>query len=82
MSFENSLGKVTMSNFHHPRALINVNQKNSEDESTNLTKKLANHIHGLDDDEEKQKEKKNICTILLEIEKVINLNGEYLVLKT
>jgi hypothetical protein len=67
--FENSLGKVTMSNFHHPRALININQKNA-DEGKNKNSKLLDHIHGLDEDEEKQKEKKNVCTILLEIEKV------------
>jgi hypothetical protein len=67
--FENSLGKVTMSNFHHPRAVIDINQKSDE------TGKIANtvlldHIEGIDDDDDKQKEKKNICTILFEIEKV------------
>jgi hypothetical protein len=69
VTFENSLGKVTMSNFHHPRALIDINQKNP-DAGKNLNSKLLDHIHGLDEDEEKQKDKKNVCTILLEIEKV------------
>ena len=58
-----------MSNFHHPRALIDINQKNPE-VNASLNNTLLTHIHGLDEDEEKQKEKKNICTILLEIEKV------------
>ena len=71
LTFENSLGKVTMSNFNHPRALIDINQR-SNNKLTNNRNQLISHIDGLDDDDEdgKQKEKKNISTILLEIEKV------------
>jgi hypothetical protein len=50
--FENSLGKLTTSNFHHPRALIELDKASQ-------------------DNDDKHKETKNICTILLEIEKVI-----------
>ena len=71
LTFENSLGKVTMSNFNHPRALIDINQR-SNNKLSNNRNQLISHIDGLDedDDETKQKEKKNICTILLEIEKM------------
>jgi hypothetical protein len=71
LTFENSLGKVTMSNFNHPRALIDINQR-SNNKLSNNRNQLISHIDGLDDDDEdgKQKEKKNISTILLEIEKV------------
>ena len=51
VAFENSLGRVTASNFHHPRALIELSKPSHEDV----------------DDKHKDK---NICTILLEIEKV------------
>lgn len=69
MIFENSLGKVTTSNFHHPRALIDINQK-SIDQSPLASTALISHIDTIDEDADKPKEKKNICTILLEIEKV------------
>jgi len=68
LTFENSLGKVTMSNFHHPRALIDLNQRDSDPHSNPL-----HHIDvlgGDDDDEERQKDAKNKDTILLEIEKI------------
>jgi len=65
LTFENSLGKVTMSNFHHPRALIDLNQRDNDQHES-----LVAHIDGLDEDEEKQKEAKNKDTILLEIEKI------------
>jgi len=51
VAFENSLGRVTASNFHHPRALIELSKPSHEDV----------------DDKHKDK---NICTILLEIEKI------------
>ncbi len=70
MTFENSLGKVTVSNFNHPRALIDINQKPHEQQNS-CTSVLISHINGLDDDDdEKQKDAKNINTILLEIEKM------------
>ena len=73
LTFENSLGKVTMSNFNHPRALIDIHQRSNNKLNSNRNQ-LISHIDGLDedddDDESRQKEKKNICTILLEIEKV------------
>jgi hypothetical protein len=50
--FENSLGKLTTSNFNHPRALIELSKRTHEND-------------------DKSKESKNICTILLEIERVI-----------
>jgi hypothetical protein len=53
--FENSLGKLTTSNFHHPRALIELEKVPQ-------------------DNDDKHKETKTICTILLEIEKVIVLD--------
>ena len=58
-----------MSNFNHPRALIDINQKANDQTSSNNSH-LISHIDGLDDDDENKKEKKNICTILLEIENV------------
>ena len=54
VTFENSLGKLTTSNFNHPRALITFDKSSHEDI-------------------DKQKETKNICTILLEIEKVLQI---------
>ena len=58
-----------MSNFHHPRALIDINK--AGDQQQQATNQLASHIEGLDDqDEDNKKEKKNMSTILLEIEKV------------
>ena len=79
MQFENSLGKVTMSNFNHPRALIDINQASHDAQPTggHQANQLP-RIDGLDDDDEsgaggdgnRAKEKKNVCTILLEIEKM------------
>ena len=58
-----------MSNFHHPRALIDINK--SGDQLQQTSNSLTPHIDGLDDeDDENKKEKKNISTILLEIEKM------------
>lgn len=65
LTFENSLGKVTMSNFHHPRALIDV--KSGDDQSDS---ELANQISDLDLDDKTIDKEKNIDTILLEIEKM------------
>lgn len=47
-----------MSNFHHPRALIELHK--------------SSH-----DDGDKQKETKNICTILLEIERVNRISFNF-----
>ena len=69
VTFENSLGKVTMSNFHHPRALIDVNSK-SPDHIQLGNASLISHIDAIDEEGDKQKEKKNLSTILLEIEQV------------
>lgn len=76
LTFENSLGKVTMSNFHHPRALIDFNQRSNDQQNNHNPNQLFSQIDQISDHDE-QKEKKNICTILLEIEKVhfINLKG-------
>jgi len=72
LTFENSLGKVTMSNFHHPRALIDLNQRDHEHaDSSSLVAHLI--VGDDDDDEEKQKEVKNKDTILLEIEKIFEV---------
>lgn len=60
-----------MSNFHHPRALIDINQK-SDDQQQLSHNTLLDSLN-LYEDEDKQKEKKNISTILLEIEKVKHL---------
>lgn len=70
LTFENSLGKVTMSNFHHPRALIDVKSADGETDA-----ELATHISelGLVDDKAAGSliaQEKNIDTILLEIEKM------------
>lgn len=65
LTFENSLGKVTMSNFHHPRALIDVK---SGDDGTDS--ELAGEISDLDLDDKTIDKEKNIDTILLEIEKM------------
>lgn len=65
LTFENSLGKVTMSNFHHPRALIDV--KSGDDQSDS---ELANQISDLELDDKTIDKEKNIDTILLEIEKM------------
>ncbi|CAF0710203.1 unnamed protein product [Brachionus calyciflorus] len=67
--FENSLGKVTMSNFHHPRALIDINQKSSDNYCQQSTSQLISHIDQITEHDE-PKDKKNICNILLEIEKM------------
>lgn len=67
--FENSLGKVTMSNFHHPRALIDINQKTNDQLSQQSTNQLISHIDQISEQDE-PKNKKNICTILIEIEKM------------
>jgi len=48
-----------MSNFNHPRALIDINQKPNDQNSSN-TNHLITHIDGLDDDDDNKKEKKNI----------------------
>lgn len=69
MTFENSLGKVTMSNFHHPRALIDVNSK-SPDHINLSNQSLISQIESIEEDGDKPKEKKNLSTILLEIEQV------------
>ena len=66
LTFENSLGKVTMSNFHHPRALIDLDQRLDEHTDSSLVTQLTD----LDFDDDKHKEAKNIDTILLEIEKM------------
>ena len=66
LTFENSLGKVTMSNFHHPRALIDLDQRFDEHTDSSLVTQLTD----LDFDDDKHKEAKNIDTILLEIEKM------------
>ncbi len=58
-----------MSNFNHPRALIDINQR-SNDQVQNNTSGMLPHIDGLDDDEDNKKETKNVSTILLEIEKM------------
>lgn len=65
LTFENSLGKVTMSNFHHPRALIDVKSGDEQIES-----ELAGEISELDLDDKVIDKEKNIDTILLEIEKM------------
>jgi DNA topoisomerase 2-associated protein PAT1 len=66
LTFENSLGKVTMSNFHHPRALIDVRSGDDQAEAD-----LGTSISELDIDEKSSIDKeKNIDTILLEIEKM------------
>ena len=58
-----------MSNFHHPRALIDINKPG--DHQQQASNQLALHIDGLDDeDDDTKKEKKNMSTILLEIENV------------
>lgn len=69
VTFENSLGKVTMSNFHHPRALIDVNSK-SLDHIHLANTSLISQIEAIDEESDKHKEKKNLNTILLEIEQV------------
>lgn len=69
LTFQNSLGKVTMSNFHHPRALIDINQKPSDQQNNQNYNQLISHIEQINEQDE-TKENKNICTILLEIEKV------------
>jgi hypothetical protein len=70
LTFENSLGKVTMSNFNHPRALIDINAR-SNDQNAHSNSNMLPHIDGLDDeDEDNKKEAKNLSTILLEIEKM------------
>ena len=59
-----------MSNFNHPRALIDINQR-TQDQQHHNNSSLIPHIDGLDDeDDDNKKEKKNVCTILLEIEKM------------
>ena len=60
-----------MSNFHHPRALIDLNQRDHDQADSNAL--VAHLIGGDDDDEEKQKEVKNKDTILLEIEKIFEV---------
>lgn len=65
LTFENSLGKVTMSNFHHPRALIDV--KSGDDAADS---ELPGQISDLDLDDKTIDKEKNIDTILLEIEKM------------
>lgn len=69
LTFENSLGKVTMSNFHHPRALIDINQKPSDQQNNQNYSQLISHIEQINEQDE-TRDNKNICTILLEIEKV------------
>jgi hypothetical protein len=67
-----------MSNFNHPRALIDINARSNDQNHSNNTGMLP-HIDGLDEeDEENKKEAKNVSTILLEIEKMyqVHLNIE------
>ena len=66
-----------MSNFNHPRALIDINAR-SNDQNNSNNAGLLPHIDGLDEDEENKKEAKNVSTILLEIEKMyqVHLNIE------
>lgn len=66
LTFENSLGKVTMSNFHHPRALIDINSGLSEQTNDDL----VGQINELDLENKNIDKEKNIDTILLEIEKM------------
>ena len=69
--FENSLGKVTMSNFHHPRALIDINQRSADSVNSSLNQ-TADNLE-TEEYEDKQKETKNIDHILLEIERMYSL---------
>lgn len=69
LTFENSLGKVTMSNFHHPRALIDVNSKSLDNIQLNNSS-LFSQIESIEEDGDRPREKKNLSTILLEIEQM------------
>ena len=61
-----------MSNFHHPRALIDV--KSGDDQSDS---ELAGQISELDLDDKTIDKEKNIDTILLEIEKMYQVGFHY-----